>query len=140
MREDCLSKLKVQDKPQNNFLPFLTSWKYFYYLTIFRGYHWNSFETEIRGMFFEYSGNITSWLLEFAKRSTFVIVKSYILNTKTIFPSRIFYKIFSFKMFPGCSEDCNVEGTLSKYSRNIACRLGCRFIIIKRSKLFSIGF
>ena len=27
-------------------------------------------------------------------------------------------------MFPGCPEHCNVEGTLSEYSRNIACRLG----------------
>ena len=27
-------------------------------------------------------------------------------------------------MFPGCPEHCNVEGTLSEYSRNIPCRLG----------------
>ena len=27
-------------------------------------------------------------------------------------------------MFPGCPEHCNVEGGLSKYFRNIACRLG----------------
>ena len=29
-------------------------------------------------------------------------------------------------MFPGCPEHCNAEGTLSEYSRNIACRLGIR--------------
>ena len=27
-------------------------------------------------------------------------------------------------MFPGCPEHCNVEGTLSEYSRNIAWCLG----------------
>ena len=27
-------------------------------------------------------------------------------------------------MFPGCPEHCNVEGTLSEYSRNIVFRLG----------------
>ena len=27
-------------------------------------------------------------------------------------------------MFPGCTEHCNTGGTLSEYSRNIACRLG----------------
>ena len=68
---------------------FLTSWKHFYNLTIFQGYPWNIFETEICRMFFEYSGNIALWLLEFSKRSTFVFVKSYIFNTKTTFPSRI---------------------------------------------------
>ena len=31
------------------------------------GYPWNIFETEIRGMFFEYSGNIVLRLLDFAK-------------------------------------------------------------------------
>ena len=58
-RRDCLQILKIsQDNPRNNFLHFLNSGKYFYNLTIFRGYPWNIFETEIRGMFFEYSGNI----------------------------------------------------------------------------------
>ena len=75
-------------------------------------------------MFLEYSGNTISWLLEFAKRSTFVIIKSCTFSTKTTFPSRTFQKIFSFKMFPGCPEHCNAEGTLSEYSRNTAWRLG----------------
>ena len=48
-------------------------------------------------MFLEYSGNITSWLLEFVKRSTFVIIKSYNFNTKTTFPSRTFRKGFLLK-------------------------------------------
>ena len=30
-------------------------------------------------------------------------------------------------MFPGCSEHCNAEGTLCKYSRNIACQLGGKY-------------
>ena len=52
--------LKIsQDNSQNNFLNFLTSQKNFHNLKIFRGYPWNIFETEIRGMFLEYSGNIT---------------------------------------------------------------------------------
>ena len=82
----CINK----DDRRNNFLHFLTSWKHFYDLTIFRGYPWNIFETEICGMFFEYSGNIALWLLELAKRSTFVFAKSYIFNTKITFPSRIY--------------------------------------------------
>ena len=57
---------------------------------MFRGYPWNIFETEIREIFFEYYGNIALRLLEFAKRSTFVIVKSYSSSTETIFPMKIF--------------------------------------------------
>ena len=59
-------------------------------LIIFRRYPWNIFETKICGIFFEYSGNIALWSLEFVKGSTFVIVKSYIFNTKTIFHLEIF--------------------------------------------------
>ena len=60
MRGDCLPILKMpQDNPQNNFLNFLTSQKHFQNLIIFRGCPWNIFETEIRGMLLEYSGNIT---------------------------------------------------------------------------------
>ena len=82
--------LKIsQDNQQIKFLHFLTSWKHFYNLTIFRGYPWNIFETEICGMLLEYSGNIALWLLKFAKRLTFVFVKSYIFNTETTFPSRV---------------------------------------------------
>ena len=35
-------------------------------------------------------------------------------------------------MFPGCPEHCNVEGTLSEYSWNIACRLG----VVSHSELY----
>ena len=70
-----------------------------FFRTLFRGYPWNIFETDICGMFLKYSGNITSWLLDFAKRSPFVINKPYTFNIKTTFPSRNFKKIFSFKIF-----------------------------------------
>ena len=77
-----------QDNPQNSFLNFLTSKNIF--RTLFRGNPWNIFETDIREMLLEYSGNTTLLLLEFGKRSTFVIIKSYIFNTKTTFPLRNF--------------------------------------------------
>ena len=81
LQEKRLPILKFsQDNPQ----------KYFQNFTVFQGYSWNFFETDIRGMFLEYSGNITLWSLEFAKRSTFVIIKSYPFNTKATFPSSIF--------------------------------------------------
>ena len=119
-RGDCLPILKIlQGNQKNHFFHFLTSWKHFYNLTIFQGYPWNIFETEIRGMFFVYSGNIALWLLEFAKRSSFVIVKSYTFNTKTNFSSSIFLKIFSFKMFLKCSLDIWNFATLKEYSTNI---------------------
>ena len=35
-------------------------------------------------------------------------------------------------MFRGCREHCNTEGTLSEYSRNIACRLGSFFAKVCR--------
>ena len=108
-----------QDNPQNNFLNFLTSQKHFHNLIIFRGCPWNIFETKIRGMFLKYSGNITFWLLKFAKRSTFIIIKSYTFNTKTTFPLRIFKKIFSIKMFPKCSLNVPNIATLRKHSANI---------------------
>ena len=76
-----------QVNPQNNFLNFFTSKNTF---LIFRGYPRNIFEADICGMFLENSGNITSWLLKFAKKSTFIIVKSYTFNTKITFPSRTF--------------------------------------------------
>ena len=47
-------------------------------------------ETDIRELFPEYSGNITFWLLEFDKISTFVFIKAYNFNTKTTFPWRTF--------------------------------------------------
>ena len=89
LQERRLPKLKFSlDNSQNNFFNFLTSKNIF--TTIFRGYPWNIFEAGICGIFLEYSGNITLWLLEFAWESTFVIIKSYTFNTKTIFPSRTF--------------------------------------------------
>ena len=97
--------LKIsQNNTQKHFWNFLTLWKHFHNLIIFRGYPCNIFHTEIREMFLEYSGNITLWLLEFSKRLTsyiiYVIIKSYTFNTKATFPLRIFQKIFSFKVFP----------------------------------------
>ena len=48
-----------QDNPQKIFFNFFASQKRFHNLIIFRGYPWNNFETEIRGMFLECSQNIT---------------------------------------------------------------------------------
>ena len=84
-----------QDIPQNNFLNFLASKNIFITSIIFRGYSWNIFETDIRGKFIEYSGNIISWLLEFVERSIFAIIKSYTFNTKLAFPLRTFKKSFT---------------------------------------------
>ena len=83
------------------------------------GYRCKIFETGICGMFLEYCGNITSKLLEFAKRSAFSIIKSYTFNTKTTFPSRTFQKIFLFKMFPRCSPDVPDIATLGEHPENI---------------------
>ena len=81
-------------------------------LTIFRGYPWNIFETEIRGMFFEYSGNIALWLLEFAKRPTIVISKSYTLIEKQLFHWELFKKYFPSK----CSLNVPwMPGTLQRW-------------------------
>ena len=80
---------------------------------------WNEFETDIPGMLLEYSGNITLWLQKFAKRSIFVIIKSYTFNTKSTFPLRTFYKIFFFKMSPKCSLDVLNIVTLREHSVNI---------------------
>ena len=106
-------------------------WKYFHNFTKFWEYTLSTFETDIRGMFLEYSGNIISWLLEFVKRS------KTLLTQKTTFPSRTFKKIFSFKMFPGCPKHCNTEGTLSEYFWNIACRLG---IFVTSKIIYSYWF
>ena len=52
--------LKIsQDNSQNKFLNLFASQKHFHKLIIFRGYPWNIVETKIRGMFLEYSKNIT---------------------------------------------------------------------------------
>ena len=93
--------------------------KYFHNFTLFRGYSRNMFEIDIRRMFLEYPGNITSWLLEFSQRSTFVIIKSYTFNTKITFPQRTSKNIFSLKMFPKCSLDVLNIATLRKHIVNI---------------------
>ena len=96
---------------------FLTFWLHNF--TIFRRCLGNIFETNICHIFLEYSGNIASWLLKFAKKPTFVITKPYTFNTKTTFPSRTFWKTFSFKMFPKCSLDVSNIATLREHSANI---------------------
>ena len=124
LQERRLPILKFwQDNPQNNFLNFFTSKNIFITLQIFWGYPWNILEIDIHGMFLKYSGNITSWLLEFVKRSTFVTIKSHAFNTKTTFPSRTFKKSFPLKCSLNVPEHYNAEGTLIEYSRNIACWL-----------------
>ena len=91
LQEGRLPILKFsQDNPQNKFLNFLTSKNIFITSQYYGGYPWNTSETDIRGMFLEYSGNISSGLLELAKRSTFIIIKSYDFSIKTTFPSRTF--------------------------------------------------
>ena len=77
-------------------------------------------------MFFECSGNIALWLLELAKRSTFVIHKSYIFNAKTTFTSRIFFK----KNSPlKCSLDTRKIATLREHSVNIPIILRAGWVI-----------
>ena len=79
-----------QGKTHKHFLNFLTSKNIFITLNIpgiYLKYFWNR-----RGMFLQYSGNITSWLLEFAKRSTFVIIKTYTLTQKQLFHRELFKK------------------------------------------------
>ena len=104
------------NSPQNNFLNFDFMKTCF---TIFRGYPWNIFETEICGTFFQYSEKSALQLLEFAKRSTFHIVKLYTFNTKTTFRARIFLKKISFKMFPKCYLDVQNIATMKEHSANI---------------------
>ena len=92
LQERRLPILKFsQDKPQNIYLNFLASKNIFItlqYSGISLQYFWNRHLWNV----FEYSGNITSWLLEFVKRSTFFVIKSYTFNTKTTFPSKNFLK------------------------------------------------
>ena len=54
-----------------------------------------------------------------AKKSTFIIIKPNTFNTKTTFPSRTFWKIFSFKMFPKCSLDVPNIAILREHLANI---------------------
>ena len=77
------------------------------------------FETDIRELSLEYSGNITSRLLDFDKISTFVIIKAYTFSTKTTFPWGNFWKKFSIKMFPKYSLDVPKIATLKEHAGNI---------------------
>ena len=53
------------------------------------------------------------------KKSTFITTNSYNFNTKTIFPSKTFKKIFSFKIFRKCSLHVPNIVTLRDHSTNI---------------------
>ena len=89
-------------------------------------------------MFLEYSGNITLWLPELAKRSIFVITKSYTFNTKTTFPSRTLYNIFFFKMFPKSSLDVPNIVTLREHSANIPRISRADWVLLQIWKLFVV--
>ena len=107
-----------QDNPQNNFLNFLTIKNIFI--------PWYIFEIDIRGMFLEYSENITSRLLELKMNICYYQVIHF-KRKKQLFHRELFKKSFHVKwslIIPGCPEHCNAEETLSEYSRNIASRLG----------------
>ena len=98
LQERRLPILKFsQDNPQNNFLNFLTSKNIFMPLQ----YSENILEIFLKQTFVVCSsnilGNITLWLMEFAKRSTFVIIKSYNFNTKQLFRREFFKKSFPLK-------------------------------------------
>ena len=115
-----------EDNPQNNFLNFLTSKTFFITLQysgdilgIFLKRTFVECSSNVPQMYLKCSPNITLWLLEFAKRSAFVTIKSYTFNTKTTFPWRTFSKIFSFKMFPKYSLDVPNIATLREHSANI---------------------
>ena len=102
LQERRLPVLKFsQDNLQNNFWNILTSENIF---IIFQ-YSGDILGICLKQTFVECFSNILETLLcdylEFAKRSTFVIIKSYNFNTKKTFSSRTFKKICSFKMFPG---------------------------------------
>ena len=93
LQERRLPILKFsQDNPQNNFLNFLTSKNF---ITIFRGYLGNIFETNICEIFLEYSENITSWLLEFAKKIS--LPNHTLLTQKQLFHRELFEKFFPLK-------------------------------------------
>ena len=79
-----------QYNAQNNILDFLTSKNFFVTL---------KYSEDILGIFLkqtlvecsqEHSGNITSWLVDLVKKSTFITTNSYTFNTKTTFPSKTF--------------------------------------------------
>ena len=79
-----------QDNPQNIFLNFLTSKNIFITLQ----YSGDILEIFLKQTFMECSSKVLETLLRdywnFAKGSTFVIIKSYTFNTKLTFPSRTF--------------------------------------------------
>ena len=87
LQESRLPILKIsQDDQENNFLNFLTSKNIFINLQ----YSKDVLGIFLKQIFLVYSGNITFWLLEFAKRSTFVVINSHTFNTKITFPLRTF--------------------------------------------------
>ena len=97
---------------------FWTFWlhkKYIHNLKIFQEYPWNDFETDIRGMFFEYSGNITLRLLEFAKRSILLLSNHALFTQKQLFHRKLLRNSFSLK----CSLDVRTIATLREHSVNI---------------------
>ena len=110
-----------QDNPQINFLNSLTSKNIFITLK----YSGDILGISLKQTFVEYSSNI----VEFAKRSTFFIIKSYTFNTKTTFLSRTFEKIFSFKMFPKCFLDVPNIGTLREHTSNIPGMLRAGWVV-----------
>ena len=124
LQERILPILKFsQYNGKNNVFHFLTSKSFFVTL---------KYSGDSLGIFLkqtlvecseEHSKNITSWLLDFVKKSTFISINLCTFNTKTTFHRKPFNKIFSFTW----TKHCNAEGPLNEYSQNISCRLGGGF-------------
>ena len=131
LQERRLPKLQFsQDNPQNNFLNFLTSKNIFITLQ----YSGDILGIFLKQTFVECSSNILETLLRdywnLPKDQHLLLSNHTLLTQKQLFHRELFQKIFSFKMFPGCYENCNAKRTLSEYSRNIACRLGSIRLVI----------
>ena len=120
--------LKVsQDNSQNNFLNFLTSKKIFITLQQSR----DILGLFLKQTFVECSSNILETLLhdewDLTKDQHLLLTNYTLLTQKQLFHWELFKKYFPLKCslnLPWMSKHCNTEGTLSKYSRNIACQLG----------------
>ena len=69
-----------------SFTNILTYEKYFHNFTIFKGYSWNIFETDIRGMFLEYYFMIAGT----CQKINICYWQIIHVSTKTAFPSRTF--------------------------------------------------
>ena len=128
-RRQPISKF-LQENPQNNFLNFLTSKNVIKTLQYSR----DILGIFLKQIFVEYSSNILEALLRdywiLPKDQHLLLSNHTLLTQKQLFHRELFQKIFSFKMFPGCYENCNAKRTLSEYSRNIACRLGSIRLVI----------